>query len=54
MDPYIYPNTNTLINKLNIQDELQLIGVETQLLIAGIIDISSISHKIDFQKYESR
>ena len=51
MDPYIYPNTNVLINKLNIRDEQQLIDVEAQLLIAGIIDISSITHEIDFQKY---
>lgn len=53
MDPYIYPNTNVLINKLNIRDEQQLIDVEAQLLIAGIIDISSITHEIDFQKYKS-
>ena len=53
MDPYIYPKTNILINKLDIRDEEQLIDVEAQLLIAGIIDISSISQKIDFQKYES-
>lgn len=53
MDPYIYPNTNILINKLNIRDRQQLIDVEAQLLIAGILDISSITHEIDFQKYES-
>lgn len=53
MDPYIYSNTTILINKLNIRDEQQLIDVEAQLLIAGIIDISSITHEIDFQKYES-
>ena len=53
MDPYIYPNTNILINKLNIRDEQQLIDVEAQLLIAGIVDIFSITHEIDFQKYES-
>ncbi|KOP78370.1 fic/DOC family protein [Lysinibacillus sp. FJAT-14745] len=53
MDPYIYPNTNTLINKLNIRDKQQLIDVEAQLLIAEIVDISSITHEIDFQKYES-
>ena len=53
MDPYIYPNTNILINKLNIRDEQQLIDVEAQLLIAGIVDISTITHEIDFQKYES-
>ena len=53
MDPYIYPNTNVLINKLNIRDEQQLIDVEAQLLIAGIIDISSITQDIDFHKYKS-
>lgn len=53
MDPYIYPNTNTLINKLDIRDEEQLIDVEAQLLIAGIVDISSITQKIDFNNFES-
>lgn len=53
MDPYIYPNTNTLINKLDIRDEQQLIDVEAQLLIAGILDINTITQKIDFQKHES-
>ncbi|MBD7908512.1 Fic/DOC family protein [Sporosarcina gallistercoris] len=53
MDPYIYPNTNILINKLDIRDEKQLIDVEAQLLIAGIVDISSITWKIDFHKYDS-
>ena len=53
MDPYIYANTNILINKLNIRDKQQLIDVEAQLLIAAIVDISSISDEIDFQKYES-
>lgn len=53
MDPYIYPNTNILINKLDIRTEKQLIDVEAQLLIAGIVDISSITPKIDFHKYES-
>ncbi|MEK4231247.1 Fic/DOC family protein [Solibacillus sp. FSL H8-0538] len=53
MDPYTYANTDILINKLNIRNEQQLIDVEAQLLIAGIVDISSITHEIDFQKYES-
>ena len=53
MDPYIYPNTNTLIKKLDIRDEQSLIDVEAQLLIAAIVDITSITHKVDFQKYES-
>lgn len=53
MDPYIYTGTNILINKLNIQDEQQLIDIEAQLLIAGILDISSIVHEINFQEYQS-
>lgn len=52
MDPYVYPNTNILINKLNIQDAQKLIETETQLLIAGMIDISSVVKEIDFQQYE--
>ncbi len=50
MHPYTYPNTNILINKLDIRDEQELIDVEAQLLIAGIVDISSLDEEIDFQK----
>lgn len=53
MDPYVYADTDILINKLNIRDRQQLINVEAQLLIAAILAISSITHEIDFQKYES-
>lgn len=51
MDSYVYPNSNVLINKLNIQDEQELIDVEAQLLIAGIIDIHSIIEDLDFRDY---
>lgn len=51
MDPYVYPNSNVLMNKLNIQDEQELIDVEAQLLIAGIIDIHSIIDDLDFHDY---
>ena len=51
MDPYVYPNSNVLINKLNIQDGQELIDVEAQLLIAGIIDIHSIIDDLDFHDY---
>lgn len=51
MDPYVYPNSNILINKLNIKDEQELIDVEAQLLIAGIIDIHSIIDDLDFHDY---
>jgi cell filamentation protein len=53
MDPYVYSNTNVLINKLNIKDEKELIDVEAQLIIAGILDITSISTEINFQEYRS-
>lgn len=53
MDPYVYPNSSVLINKLNILDEQELIDVEAQLLIAGIIDIHSIMDDLDFRKYSS-
>lgn len=53
MDPYVYPNSNVLINKLNIVDEQELINVEAQLLIAGIIDIHSILDDLDFTDYMS-
>lgn len=51
MDPYVYPNSSVLINKLNIRDEQELIDVEAQLLIAGIIDIHSILDDLDFTDY---
>ena len=51
MDPYVYPSSSVLINKLNIQNEQQLINVEAQLLIAGIIDIHSILDDLDFRNY---
>lgn len=51
MDPYVYPNSSILINKLNIQDEQELIDVEAQLLIAGIIDIHTIMDDLDFNDY---
>lgn len=53
MDPYIYPGTQILKNKLNIHDEQELINIEAQLLIAGIIDIPSIIDEIDFKQYQS-
>lgn len=43
MDPYVYDNSTILINKLNIKNEQQLIAIEAQLLIAGLIDIDTIN-----------
>lgn len=51
MDPYVYPNSSVLINKLNIVDEQELIDVKAQLLIAGIIDIQTIMDDLDFSDY---
>lgn len=51
MDPYIYPNSHILINKLNIQDEQELVNVEAQLLIAGILDIHTIFDTLNFNNY---
>lgn len=53
MDPYVYPQSNVLINKLDIQNEQELITVEAQLLIAGIVDIQSITDQIDFRDFTS-
>ncbi|ANU11968.1 fic/DOC family protein [Planococcus antarcticus DSM 14505] len=53
MDPYVYPQTNILINKLGIQNEQELITIEAQFLIAGIIDIHSIADQIDFCDFTS-
>ncbi|MCA9725984.1 MAG: fic/DOC family protein, partial [Kurthia sp.] len=48
MDPYVYQNSNVLINKLNIMDEQKLIDVEAQLIIASVVDIYSIIDDLDF------
>lgn len=53
MDPYIYPDSNILINKLGIQNEQELITVEAQLLIAGIVDLQSITEEIDLLDFKS-
>ncbi|GEK32465.1 hypothetical protein KZO01_27740 [Kurthia zopfii] len=53
MDPYIDPHTKVLINKLNISDEQDLINIEAQLLIAGIIDIDRNLHDVDFLDFKS-
>lgn len=49
----MYPNSNVLINRLNIQDEQELITIEAQLLIAGILDIQAITNQIDFRNSTS-
>jgi len=48
MDPYVYENSNVLKNKLNIRDEQELINIEAQFLIVGILDIDEILSDIDF------
>lgn len=53
MDPYVYPQSTTLINKLGIQNEQELVTIEAQLLIAGIVDIQSITAKINFRDFTS-
>ena len=53
MDPYVYPHSNILVNKLDIQNEQELITIEAQLLIAGIVDIQSITDQIDFRDFPS-
>lgn len=53
MDPYVYPNTSVLINKLGITDEQQLITVEAQLIIANLLEIESLISKVDFDSYHS-
>lgn len=51
MDPYVYPNSSVLVNKLNIHDEQELISIEAQLLIAGLLNIESITNQLDFSDY---
>lgn len=53
MDPYVYPNTSVLINKLGITDEQQLITVEAQLIIANILEVESFISEVDFDSYHS-
>lgn len=51
MDPYVYPDSSVLVNKLNIQDEQELISIEAQLLIAGLLNVESITDQLDFNNY---
>lgn len=53
MDPYVYVDTDILINKLNIRDGQELIDVEAQLFIANVLDMSTMINKINFETYES-
>lgn len=53
MDPYVYPKSHLLKNKLGIRNEQELITVEAQLVIAGIVDIQSITQQIDFNDFTS-
>lgn len=53
MDKYVYGQSNILKNKLHIQNEQQLISVEAQLLIAGILELDTISPTINFQHVSS-
>lgn len=48
MDPYVYLQSNVLKNKFNIQNEQELISIEAQLLIAGILELEKISPTLDF------
>lgn len=52
MDPYVYPNSTVLINKLHIVDAQKLIDIEAQLFIAGVIDIHTIFDDLDFSNYK--
>jgi cell filamentation protein len=40
-DPYTYPNSHILINKLDIRDEEELVEIEAQLFIAAIVDLEN-------------
>lgn len=53
MDPYVYPNSHVLINRLNIQDEQNLITFKTQLLIGTLLEIQPIAHTFDLNDYLS-
>ncbi|MGB3383911.1 MAG: Fic family protein [Marinomonas sp.] len=55
-DPYTYPNSNTLVNKLHIKDEKQLCELENQLSTLALADIDftpapySFSHLCSLHK----
>lgn len=53
MDPYVYKGTSVLINLLDITDENELINVEAQLLIAGILEMDTLLEQVDFMNYEA-
>lgn len=47
-DPYLYDDAPILRNLLGIKDEQELINVEAQILIAGLLDIDSLLQEVDF------
>lgn len=48
VDPYVYPNSHILKNKLGIKDKDELIQVESQIIIAKLIDIDPLAQRVDF------
>lgn len=47
-DPYTYPNSQILINKLGIQNKEELVEIEAQLFIAAIVDIENSFNDVEF------
>lgn len=47
-DPYTYPNSSTLINKLNVRDPVQLNELENQLSTLALADIDFKPAPYDF------
>ena len=48
MDPYLYDDVPIVRNLLGIKNEQELINVEAQILIAGLVDIDSLLQEVDF------
>lgn len=52
-DPYVYPGTDTLINKFGIRDLQQLKIVEAEITVSRIAEIPQIPATLDYEHYKS-
>lgn len=47
-DPYLYPNTNVLINKFDIQDAKRLSEVENDLVYIKLFEVDDFMQDLSF------
>lgn len=48
-DPYLYENSNGLVNKLNIRNKSELDSIERNITAAKLMQIENIGGNFDFE-----